>query len=488
MNTVQLTGLDTAFLCLEGPSSPMSIGAVVIFAPSQPTHPTRLVQLLRERAEAIPRLRQRVESSWLSLTGVRWGDDPDFEAAQHIHAHRLSRPHQEGQLTTLAGTIMARRLDMTRPLWELHVITGLPNGRFAILAKLHHALADGAAAIMLSLGLLDGFTPPAAVASDDQTNPFDAPVKFVKDAVTGLPDQLRQARQTADITAAVLRSTRAIATDSPLRAGPSKRRRLATVRLPVADIKRVRARHGGTANDVLLAVLSGALRDWLGTRGQRVDELALRALIPVNQRRRATGCGNSGGGNQLSAYLCDLPVDQRDPAQRLHTVRAEMDRNKAAGPFSGPGALPIIADRVPAPVHRLATPLFGRAANLLFDTVITNVALPNVPLSFAGAPLREIYPMLPIAHGQALGIALCTYADSVHVGLLANAAALPDVDQLRDAIPGALAELAEARTSVVSGRGRAPVSGSVKTLPTRSASAARPALTRADVMPSASMR
>ncbi|HEX3786020.1 MAG TPA: wax ester/triacylglycerol synthase family O-acyltransferase [Pseudonocardiaceae bacterium] len=474
MNRTQLTGLDTAFLCLEGPSAPMSIGAVAIFAPSQASHPTRLVRLLSERAAAIPRLRQRIESSWLSLTGVRWADDPDFQAEHHIHAHRLSRPHQESQLTTLAGTIMGRRLDMSRPLWELHLITGLPGGRFAILAKLHHALADGAAAIMLSLGLLDGFTPAAATEAEQAPTLLGAPAKFVKDTVTGLPEQLRQARQTADITASVLRNTRAMATDSPLRAGPSTRRKLATLRLSVADIKQVRALHGGTTNDVLLAVLSGALRNWLGERGQRVDELALRALIPVNQRRR--DAATSGTGNRLSGYLCDLPVDLRDPVRRLRAVRAEMDRNKAAGPFRGPGALPVLADRAPAVLHRLATPLLGRAANLLFDTVITNLALPNVPLSFAGASLREIYPVLPIAYGHALGIALCSYQNSVHIGLHVNAAALPDVDQLRDAIPEALTELAQARTRVVS------------ELPTRSASAVSAELTRAEVAPSASIR
>lgn len=427
MRTNQLTGLDTAFLCLDGPSAPMSIGAVVVFAPTEANHPTRLVQLLRDRAQAIPRLRQKIETNWFSLSGVRWVDDPDFQAAQHIHTHRLGTR----ELNELAATIMARRLNLAKPLWELHLVTGLSGGRFAIIAKLHHALADGAAAIMLSLGLLDGFTP-----GEPEPQPA-APT--LADRLTSLPDQVKQARQTADITASVLRNARPIDPDSPLRATASRDRALATVRLPVAEIKRVRAEHGGTANDVLLAVLSGALRKFLAGRGHLVDQLTPRALIPVNQRRRDAA---PTSGNQLSGYLCDLPVHEDDPANRLATVRAAMDANKASGPFRGAGALPVLANQVPALVHRLATPLLARGANLLFDTVITNVALPNIPLHFAGARLTEIYPMLPIAHGHALGVALCTYQDHVHIGLYANADALPDVQELADAIPSALADLA----------------------------------------------
>ncbi|HJP73148.1 MAG TPA: wax ester/triacylglycerol synthase family O-acyltransferase [Pseudonocardiaceae bacterium] len=434
MHATQLTGLDTAFLCLDGPSAPMSIGAVVVFAPTEANHPTRLVQLLRERSQAIPRLRKKIETNWFSLGGVRWVDDPDFQAAQHIHTHRLGGK----DLSELAADIMSRRLDLNRPLWELHLVTGLPGGKFAILAKLHHALADGAAAIMLSLGLLDGFTPAEPEPEPVEPTLFDR----LSDRLSSLPDQVRQARKTADITASVLRNARPVDPGSPLRASTSRGRALATVRLPVADIKRVRAEHGGTANDVLLAVLSGALRKFLADRGHLVDRLTPRALIPVNQRRRDAAAPNSG--NQLSGYLCDLPVHEDDPAQRLAAVRTAMDTNKAAGPFRGAGALPVLANQVPAVVHRLATPLVGRGANLLFDTVITNVALPNVPLYFAGARLTEIYPMLPIAHGHALGVALCTYQDHVHIGLYANAAAMPDVDRLRDAIPAALADLSPA--------------------------------------------
>ncbi|HEY3608026.1 MAG TPA: wax ester/triacylglycerol synthase family O-acyltransferase [Pseudonocardiaceae bacterium] len=429
MAATALSGLDTAFLSLDSTSSPMNIGALALFSPPRPVHPTRLVELLRGRAEQIPRLRQRIRGSLLPFGKVGWVDDPRFDAADHIHHHHLPRPHDDAQLTDRAADIMGGRLDPRRPLWEIHVLTGLPGGRFAILPKLHHALADGAGAVVLGLALLDAIDGwPASRPSPP------APA-------LGLGASLRSfgssAQQAVDIAGSVLRSARPTPPPSPLLAPTSADRRLATVRLDLADVKRVRRTHGGTTNDVLLAVLAGALRDWLIARGDRADGPSPRALIPVNQRGRRGG----SAGNQLSGYLCDLPVGESDPVRRLAAVRAVMDGNKEAGPGRGPGAIPVLADRVPAALHRLVMPMVGQCAPLLCDTVVTSVPLPNVPLSFDGAALQEVYPVVPLAPGHALGVAFSTYRDNVHVGLHANGAALPDIDLLADAFTGTLGYL-----------------------------------------------
>jgi WS/DGAT/MGAT family acyltransferase len=425
----QLSGLDTAFLSLDSTSTPMNIGALALFAPSRPVHPTRLADLLRARAERIPRLRQRVRGSLLRPGVASWVDDPDFDVTEHVHTHHLPRPHDADQLTDRVADIMAERLDPRRPLWEVHVITGLPGGRFAVLPKLHHALADGAGALLLGLGLLDGGSVP--------TLPSDAP-----SSRPSLGELRSSTRQAVSIAGAVLRNTRPALPVSPLltrqRAGE---RRLATVRLDLHDIKRVRLRHGGTTNDVLLAVLSGALREWLLARGDRPDDLSLRALVPVNQRCRDRGTHTAG--NQLSGYLCDLPVGEPDPVRRLMAVRTTMDGNKEAGPGRGPGALPVLADRLPAALHRVAMPMVGQCAPLLCDTVVTTVPLPSVPLRFDGAELREVYPVVPLAPGHALSVAFSPYRGTVHVGLHANADALPDVDRLADALSGTLWSLQE---------------------------------------------
>jgi WS/DGAT/MGAT family acyltransferase len=431
MAATQLSGLDTAFLSLDSTATPMNIGALALFAPHQSVHPTRIASLLATRAQQIPQLRQRVRPSLLRL-GARWVADPDFDAATHVHTHHLPRPHDAGQLTDLVAGIMGSRLDPREPLWEIHVVTGLPGGWFGVLPKLHHALADGAGALTLGLGLLDGF---------DGAPDHPRPRRSMPGAGAALRELGSSAQQALDIAGSVLRSARPAPHASPLFSHGPGERRLAIARLDMCDIKRVRATHGGTTNDVLLAVLSGALREWLMKRGDRPDGLSLRALVPVSQRCRGRGANTSG--NQLSGYLCDLPVDEPDPLRRLATVRAMMDGNKVAGPGRGPGALPLLADRLPAALHRVVMPMVGQFAPLLCDTVVTTVPLPSIPLTFDGAELREVYPVVPLAAGHALGVAFSPYRGTVHVGLNANGRELPDVDLLADTLSSTLGSLNE---------------------------------------------
>ncbi len=206
----------------------------------------------------------------------------------------------------------------------------------------------------------------------------------------------------------------------------------------MGEVRAVRAAHGGTTNDVVLTVLAGALREWLLNDGRRPDTRTLRALVPVSVRGRAAG---RDAGNALSGYLCDLPVGTEDPVERLRLVRRVMEHNKRAGPTQGAGALPVLAERIPTGLHRLAARTVGHAAPLLFDTVVTNVPLPGLPMSLGGAALREVYPLVPLAPHQALGVAASGYRDALHVGLQANGEAIPDVGSLADAVTKSLAAL-----------------------------------------------
>ncbi|HLL65369.1 MAG TPA: WS/DGAT domain-containing protein [Micromonosporaceae bacterium] len=218
-------------------------------------------------------------------------------------------------------------------------------------------------------------------------------------------------------------------------------RRLALLRLNLGEIRQIRRRHGGTDNDVLLAVVTGALREWLAQHGQCVERVSLRALVPVSRRGRT---GQPRHGNLLSGYLCDLPVQESDPVTRLTRIRTTMDRNKSAGPTRGAGAIPVLAGRVPAAVHRVVTPLARYSASRFFDAVVTNVPIPAVRLTFAGAPLREVYPIAPLAQGHRLGIAMSSHGGAVHVGLHADGTAGPDLDRLASGVRGALASLSAA--------------------------------------------
>ncbi|WP_290052433.1 wax ester/triacylglycerol synthase family O-acyltransferase [Amycolatopsis solani] len=431
-----LSALDVAFLCLESENSPMHMGAVLTFTARGPVDGGALTAILAERAARLPKLRQRARAELFPPGSASWTEDAEFVAAEHIHHVVLSSLYEPDPLAAYASRWIAEPLDTARPLWDLTVATGLPDGKFALLLKLHHALTDGAGAYAVAAGLLDGVKLPEQTAP---SRPIPAPRSTLDTVKDALGTVWGQANETAGIASSLVRAARPPL--SPISAPTSAERRLGFVRLPLSELRRVRQAHGGTTNDVVLAVLSGALREWLVNRGHRADGRTLRALIPVSVRGRS---GDQLGGNKLSGYLCDLPVGEDDPVERLRVVRRAMTRNKAAGPSRGAGALPLLADRVPPLLHRLGTRTAGRAAPMLFDLVITTVPLPPARLSIDGARLAEVYPFVPLAPRHAVGIAVATYRDSVHVGLQANGEAVPDIGSLRDAVLKSTARLLDA--------------------------------------------
>ncbi|NEB68549.1 DUF1298 domain-containing protein, partial [Streptomyces fulvissimus] len=239
--------------------------------------------------------------------------------------------------------------------------------------------------------------------------------------------------------------------DTAFTAPSSGTRRLATADLDATALQRIRRAEGGTANDILLAVVAGALRRWMEERGEALTGTDPRALVPVSRRRP----GGAVSGNRLSAYLLDLPVGTADPRERLRTVRGAMDRNKAAGPLKGAGAVAVLADQLHPLAHRFGAPLAANAARMLFDLLVTSVPLPRSALSLGGCPLSALYPMAPLARGQSLAIALSTYGGRVHVGLVADGKALPDLDRLAEAVQ---AEFDAIGALFTAGRVAAPVS------------------------------
>ncbi|HEY7596000.1 MAG TPA: wax ester/triacylglycerol synthase family O-acyltransferase [Actinophytocola sp.] len=410
----RLSGLDVAFLCLETRTRPMHLGAIGVFRPAGPVDLGELRELLASRAAATPLLRQRAHPVWFPPGGAEWRVDDRFRAAEHVRGYHVP---DRRTFEAYASGWMATPLDLSRPPWEIHVVTGLPDDEFAVLLKLHHSLADGAGAVEVAGRLFDQSAParPAPPSLPPSLQPSLPPTL----------DLLSQGRELLTRAGTVLLAARRPPAPS-LVTGSSARRRLAFVRLDLDDVRQIRKQHGGTTNDVALTVVAGALRQWLALRNKPVDGVTLRALIPVNTRAR----GGADGANRLSAYLCDLPVGLADPLERLRFVRSAMDRNKAAGPSAGPGAVPILANLIPSALHRVCTPAAGAAAPLLFDTVVTNVPLPPRGLALAGAELREVYPFAPLAAGHGLGVAISAYRDSVHIGLQADHDAVPDLDVL----------------------------------------------------------
>ncbi|MFF5233324.1 wax ester/triacylglycerol synthase family O-acyltransferase [Dactylosporangium sp. NPDC000521] len=465
MDLERLSALDAAFLCLESRQAPLHLGALAIFGPQRDIAPDQLSALLGDRVQRVPSLHRRVRMTWLPPGAMRWVQDESFDLAHHLHQHTLDE-HGDDALADLVVALMAVPLNQHRPLWQLHLITGLSRGRFALLVKVHHAMADGLRAVQLGIRLLDQCTdaPPTAAAPPNRTGFGPLSLLDIGRAVVGMafhpdrtvaglaryaasiPGAVAEALGTASIAASVVSHVRIGTLLAPgiSSTAPSTNQRLALLKLDLDTVRQVGKRHGGTDNDILLTVMTGALREWLTGKGRRVGSRNVRALIPVSRRTHGPHCGNL-----LSGYLCDLPTREPNPLARLHKIRTMMNQHKAAGFTHGPGAFPILADRLPAAVHHLTAPLTRHCAPLLFDTIVTNVPIPTRPWTLAGAPLQEVYPIVPLAHGQALGIALFTYQGSIHVGLRADPQMVPDLPRLAAAVPTALATLTAASSTAL---------------------------------------
>ncbi|MET9930043.1 MULTISPECIES: wax ester/triacylglycerol synthase family O-acyltransferase [unclassified Streptomyces] len=445
MTTELLAPLDLAFWHLESTAHPLHLGALAHFGPVPAPpggEPADVLELLARRAAAVPRLRMRVRDVLIPVGGAAWSADPDFDVRRHVREITLPGADFPAETTRLAAELMERPVERGLPPWEMYLLSGAPDGSFAVLVKLHHALADGMRAVAIGAGIFDEI----AAGHRPARRPRPVPPRSPLSGLPGLPgpgrllgiarDRLGDLGRAVEVGASVVRASRLDGRPTAaLAAHSSGTRRIATATLSLDRVHRVRRATGGTANDVLLAVVAGALRRWFGERGLPLPGADPRALVPVSRRRPGAP---PGPGNSLSGYLLDLPVTEPDPAARLAAVRRAMDRNKAAGPFRGAGAVALLADQLPPLAHRFGAPFASGAARLLFDLLVTQVPLPRSALSLGGAPLRALFPMAPLARGQSLAVAMSPYGGRVHIGLVADGAAVPDLDALAAALTAEL--------------------------------------------------
>ncbi|WP_261720129.1 wax ester/triacylglycerol synthase family O-acyltransferase [Streptomyces sp. FZ201] len=426
MTSDLLAPLDLAFWNIESERHPMHLGALGVFSAHSPTAGAHAADLLAARAAAVPGLRMRIRDVWQPLAFGAAAREPvfDFDPLQHV---RLHAPTDDFQ--AVAGRLMERPLERGRPPWEAHVLPGADGVSFAVLFKFHHALADGLRALTLAAAILDPMDLP-----ERRPRPAE-PARGLLPDVRKLPGLVRGALsdvgRALDIGTSValstLGTTLAPNTTGAFTSDGSGTRRTAGVVIDLDDVHRVRKAVGGTVNDVLIAVVAGALRRWLDERGDGSEGVTPRALIPVSKRRPRTA---QPPGNRLSGYLVRLPVHDPDPVRRLAAVRTAMDRNKDAGPDRGAGAVALLADHVPPLGHRLGGPLVSQAARLWFDILVTSVPLPGLGLKLGGNPVTAVFPYAPLAPGQSLAVAVSTYRGAVHYGLVADAESVPDLDLL----------------------------------------------------------
>jgi WS/DGAT/MGAT family acyltransferase len=453
----RLSPLDVSFLYLEEPTTPMHIGGVVLFqVPDGGFDHDHLVQLIEDRIGLVPRYRQKVRWVPGRIANPVWVDDEEFDVAYHVRRSALPRPGTEAQLRDLVGRIMSRPLDRNRPLWEMYLVEGLADGRFAILTKTHHAMVDGAGALDIGQVILDISPEPqrhagthwaprpepsdidlvAAAVSEVLRSP-GAAVDAVRSGAVDVRETVerfgRRALGLASAAVTLARPPSANPLNAPI--GEARRFGMSTMRLD--DFKAIRKVHGGTINDVVLAVVSGALREWMMTRGESVSSrAAVRALVPVSVR-----AGEEGSGNHIAAFLVDLPVGEPQAVVRLHRISYEMEQLKSTGQMVGAQALVGVAGFTPPTLHAAAARTANDWSRRMFNLVVTNVPGPQFPLYAAGALMLGAYPVVPLAKGQAVSIGLTSYDGGVYFGLNADRDAMTDVDVLAECLQAALAEL-----------------------------------------------
>jgi WS/DGAT/MGAT family acyltransferase len=437
----------------------MHIGGVLVFEGPPPDWGDYLDHV-RSRLHLVPRYRQKLTTPPLETGRPLWVDDPDFNLEYHVRHTALPSPGTEEQLLLLAGRIASQQLDRSKPLWENWLIEGLEGDRFALISKTHHALVDGISGVDLASVLLDLERTPQCPAEDLepwQPRPEPSAVELVAAGVRGMVnvagEMMSRAagaashpgtsfgvlRDAAEGVGEIVWAGLNPAPETPLNVEIGPHRRYAVVRHQLDDYRTVKNAFGGTVNDVLLTVVSGALARWLNARGVRTEGLEMRALVPVSVRSESQ---RGTLGNQLAAMRAPLPVYIRDPVARLRFVRRAMDGLKESKQAVGAATLAAVNSLAPPTVLAQASRL--QFSTRLFNLLVTNIPGPQFPLYVLGRRLEDLFPLAFLPKNHALAVAIMSYDGGIDYGLLADYDALPDIDVFADGIDASLRELLEA--------------------------------------------
>ncbi|HET6153482.1 MAG TPA: wax ester/triacylglycerol synthase family O-acyltransferase [Marmoricola sp.] len=467
MTSERLRSADLALLAAETACTPMHNATLEIFEPADSGFDYEaLIAHIEDRITFVPRYRQAIRSVPGRIANPVWVDDPDFDLGYHVRRSALPRPGTLDQLRELAARIMSRRLDPSRPLWEVYFVEGLEGGRVAVLSKSHQILVDGIATVDIGQVLLDVDPGPRHLVPEDWRPAAEpSPTSLVLEALAETAkDPLATARGTvgaAGRTAGVVLgrfgaiagalSSRRPAPDSPFNADPAEQRRVVLVRTALKDYRRVRRVHGGTVNDVILATLTGAIRAWLMTRAESVGSgRRIKALVPmsvIDEDLEPTSLGS-----QVIGHRVDLPVGEASPVIRLHQVSYALKAHSETGQAVAADRIAGVAGFAPTTFHALGSRVAVEESQGV-NLVITNVPGPQFPMFMAGAEMTETYPVPPLQPGFAIAIGVTSYDGGVYYGITADRDILPDIDVLGQCVREALDELVD---SASDSRPRAP--------------------------------
>ncbi|WP_372789588.1 wax ester/triacylglycerol synthase family O-acyltransferase [Paraconexibacter sp.] len=451
----QLTALDGTFLELEDadPTAHMHIGGVLVF--ERPLHgPNPTLEDLRaqisSRLHLLPRYRQRLAHPDAGrLRWQRWETDPAFDIARHVRHAALPHPGGWDELLEWSGEQFSHRLDRNHPLWEIVLLEGLAEGRWAMFTKTHHCLVDGVGSVQIAHLLLDpsptGGTqapapagPPPVEPARDHSGPSLPGLGVAREAIHAALHPRETAQRAWALAELLVRDELQAAPDTSLNCAIGPRRGLSAVHLELDEAQQIRAALGGTVNDVVLSAVTAGLRRVFLTRGEEPPGAGLRAMVPVNLR----ASDGSSTGNRISSLFVELPVAEPDPLERHRIVRETTRTMKQGREPLGADTLLHVTGAVPPVVHQyLAGSLFAKR---LFNVTVTNVPGPSQPLYAFGSRMAFVCPYVPLAAEHAVGVAIISYDGSLVFGVCVDPDAVPDADVLADGIAEGLRELQRA--------------------------------------------
>jgi diacylglycerol O-acyltransferase / wax synthase len=464
----RLSASDASFYHLENTSTPMYVGSLSILRkPRNGLSYETLLHTVEQRLPQIPRYRQKVREVTLSLARPVWIDDRDFDITYHIRRSALPSPGSDAQLHDLVARLGSRPLDKSRPLWEMYLVEGLARNRIAIYTKTHQALVNGMTALEIGHVIADRSHRPPEFGEDiwiPAREPSDRGLLLgaigawvmrpaeqlaaVRSAVTEVATNTGQlvevGRRAADVARTVARGT---APSSPLNTTVSRNRRFTVASGRLEDYRLVRARYDCDVNDVVLAVIAGALRNWLLSRGEPVRSTStVRAMAPMSVYPQADLDANGPGQaiSEVSPFLVDLPVGEGNAVVRLSQIAHATESYPTSNSLVDARTIVTLSGFAPPTLHAMGIRVATTFSARLFNLLITNVPGAQKQMYIAGTKLLETYAVPPLLNNQVLAIGVTSYNGMLYFGINADRDAMSDVGVLPSLLRESLDELLEA--------------------------------------------
>lgn len=397
----------------------MHVAGVVVYDASRsaggPLTLRDLRRLVKSRLLRLPKFRERVASGWLGLLRPQWEEVATLDLDVHLFHHRLGSRGTTPRLTELCAQIHEEPLPRDRPLWQMHLIDGVEAGRQALVVKTHHCMGDGISGIQIAETLFDTTAPRRKL--------MNAGVPTPRFADHGGPTVIRLAQ--ALLGVAFTAAGGPLSLVGPFNGRVGAERAFATTTFPIALIRQIKRRLGGSVDDVLLAVVAAGIARQLSR--QRYPDMphALRAMIPVSTRRSADG---SRLANQVSTVFIDLPLDSSDLPALVRRIAASKSNLRSAHAAAGMSLLIEAAGRLPRPLHETVVRLASSLTT--FNLVVSDVPGPDEPLFILGRRILTAYPMIPLSASAGLSVAAVSLAGQIGVGIVADPNLVPSPERL----------------------------------------------------------